>query len=59
MTVIEFVNEKLCPAGVVTGWDEAIISTAFLLGDTTTLANKVAELANRAGVEVPVDLTLK
>jgi hypothetical protein len=53
------VNEKLCPARVVTGWDEYVITTALRLGDMKTLASKVAELANKAGVEVPAGLTLK
>jgi hypothetical protein len=58
MTVIEFVNESLCPARVVTGWDELVITTALRLGDVKTLKSKVAELANKAGVEVPANLTL-
>lgn len=58
MTIEEFVNEKLCPAGVVTEWDGTLLSTAFLLGDVDTLTDKVAELADKAGVEVPADLTL-
>ncbi|MDR2882911.1 MAG: hypothetical protein LBU98_03950 [Alistipes sp.] len=59
MTLEEFINDKLCPAGVVTAWDETVIATACRLGDTKTLAAKVTELATKAGVEVPADLTLK
>jgi hypothetical protein len=59
MTLEEFINEHLCPSGVVTAWDETVIATAYRLGDTKTLAAKVAELALKAGVEVPADLTLK
>ena len=59
MTLEEFINEKLCPAGVVTAWDETLIATALLLGDMDTLTNKVAELATKAGVDVPAGLTLE
>jgi hypothetical protein len=59
MTLEEFINDKLCPAGVVTAWDEDVIATAYRLGDTKTLVAKVAELATKAGVEVPADLTSK
>jgi hypothetical protein len=58
MTVIEFVNEKLCPAGVVSEWDETVITTAIRLGYVEMLASKLVELADKAGMEVPVDLTL-
>ena len=33
MTVEAFINEKLCPAGVVTVWEETLIATAYQLGD--------------------------
>ncbi len=58
MTIEEFINEKLCPAGVVTAWDDIIINTAFLLDDMETITSKLAELAAKAGVKVPSDLTL-
>ncbi len=58
MTLEEFINEKLCPAGVVTAWDDIIINTAFLLDDMETITSKVVELAAKAGVEVPFDLIL-
>ena len=58
MTIEAFINEKLCPAGVVTEWDGTLLSTAFLLGDVDTLATKVAELAGKAKIEIPADLTL-
>jgi hypothetical protein len=59
MTIEEFINQKLCPAGVVTQWDGTLISTALLLGDMDRVRSKVAELAAKAGVEVPVGLTNK
>lgn len=59
MTLEEFINERLCPAGVVTEWDETVIVTACKVGDTKTLVDKVAELANKAGVEIPADLTFE
>ncbi len=57
MTLEEFINEKLCPAGVVTAWDETVIATAIRLGDIETLTSKLAELAGKAGVLIPDDLT--
>ncbi len=59
MTLKTFINEKLCPTGVVTVWDADVIATAFRLGDIETLTSKVTELAAKAGIEVPADLTLK
>lgn len=57
MTIEEFINEKLCPAGVVTAWDENVIKTAYRLGDMEMLTKNLAELAIKAGVEMPSDLT--
>lgn len=57
MTLEEFINEKLCPAGVVTAWDELVIVTAIRLGDLETLTSKLAELAGKAGVLIPDGLT--
>jgi len=59
MTLEEFINERLCPTGALTAWDETVIATACRLGDAETLTAKIAELANRAGVEVPADLTIQ
>ena len=58
MTLEEFINEKLCPAGVVTAWDETVIVTACKAGDIETLTSKLAELASKAGVLIPDGLTL-
>ena len=58
MTFEEFINQKLCPAGVVTAWDGLVITTAFRLDDLDTLAAITVRLAMKAGVEVPDDLTL-
>jgi hypothetical protein len=58
MTLEEFIHEKLCPAGVVTRWDETVIFTALKIGDAETLTSRLAELIVKAGVEVPADLTL-
>ena len=33
MTLEDFINEKLCPTGKVTAWDETVIRTALALGD--------------------------
>ena len=57
MTLEEFINEKLCPAGVVTAWDETVIATAYKIGDLETLTSKLAELAGKAGGLIPDDLT--
>ncbi len=58
MTLEEFINGKLCPAGVVTAWDELVIVTAYKIGDVDKLTEKLAELIVKAGVEIPADLTL-
>ena len=31
MTLEDFINEKLCPTGKVTAWDETVIRTALAL----------------------------
>ncbi len=59
MTLEEFINEQLCPAGVITRWDAEVIAAAHRLGDIETLTSKVAELSSKAGVLIPAGLTLK
>ncbi len=58
MTLEEFINEKLCPAGVVTAWDRTVIVSALRLGDVDKLTDKLAELTVKAGVEIPADLII-
>lgn len=59
MTIEEFINEKLCPAGIVTAWDETAITTAYRIGDVETLTTKLAELSLIAGIEMPTNLILE
>lgn len=56
MTLEEFINEKLCPTGTVTAWDETVIRTALALGDMDKLSDRIAAMCRRAGVPIPVDL---
>ena len=58
MTLEEFINDKLCPTGTVTVWDETIIRTALELGDMDKLSDQLIIMCKRAGVPVPTDLTL-
>lgn len=58
MTLEEFINEKLCPTGKVTTWDEAVIRAALDLGDMDKLFDQVITMSKRVGVLVPTDLTL-
>lgn len=58
MTVEQFINEKLCPAGVVTVWEETLITTAYRLGDLNKLLETIYDLCQKANVEMPTDLTL-
>ena len=58
MTLEDFINEKLCPTGTVTVWDETIIRTALELGDMDKLSDQLIIMCKRAGVPVPTDLTL-
>ena len=54
----DFINEKLCPTGKVTAWDETVIRTALALGDMDKLSDQLILMCRRAGVSVPVDLSL-
>lgn len=54
----DFINEKLCPTGKVTAWDETVIRMALDLKDMDTLACRIIDLCERAGVQVPARLTL-
>lgn len=58
MTLEDFINEKLCPTGTVTAWDETMIRTALCLGDMDRLSDQLIIMCRRAGVPVPTDLTL-
>lgn len=53
MTPEEFINEHLCPTGVVTAWDAQVITTALRFGDTKTITAKITELATKAGLQAP------
>lgn len=58
MTLEEFINDKLCPTGTVTVWDETVIRTALELGDMDKLSDQLIIMCKRAGVPVPTDLVL-
>lgn len=58
MTLEDFINEKLCPTGKVTVWDEIVIRMALDLGDMDTLACRIIDLCERAGVPMPTNLVL-
>lgn len=58
MTVKTFINEKLCPAGVVTVWEETLIATAYQLGDLNKMLETIYDLCEKANVEMPTNLTL-
>lgn len=58
MTLEEFINDKLCPTGTVTVWDETVIRTALELGDMDKLSGQLIIMCKRAGVPVPTDLVL-
>ncbi|BBL00430.1 hypothetical protein A3BBH6_06660 [Alistipes onderdonkii subsp. vulgaris] len=58
MTLEDFINEKLCPTGTVTAWDETVIRTALDLGDMDTLICQILNISERAGIPVPTDLIL-
>lgn len=58
MTVEQFINEKLCPTGVVTVWEETLIATAYQLGDLNKMLETIYDLCQKANVEMPIDLTL-
>lgn len=58
MTLEDFINEKLCPTGTVTAWDETVIRTALALGDMDMLSDQLIIMCKRAGVSVPTDLVL-
>lgn len=58
MTLEEFINEKLCPTGKVTVWDETVISTALDLGDMDKLSDQIMTMCKRVGVPVPTNLIL-
>lgn len=54
-----FLNDKICPTGAMTAWDETIIITAHKLGDFDTLTSKIIELCAKAGIAAPTNLILK
>lgn len=58
MSVEEFVNKELCPAGVVTIWEETLMATAYQLGDLPRLLETIYDLCEKANVEMPENLTL-
>lgn len=58
MSVEEFVNKKLCPAGVVTIWEETLMTTAYQLGDLNKILETIHDLCEKANVEMPTNLTL-
>lgn len=58
MTLEDFINEKLCPTGTVTAWDETVIRTALALGDMDKLSDQLIIMCKRVGVSVPTDLVL-
>lgn len=58
MTLEDFINEKLCPTGAVTAWDEVVIRTVLELGDMDKLSDRLIVMCRRAGVPVPTDLVL-
>jgi hypothetical protein len=58
MTLETFINEKLCPTGTVTAWDETVISMALALGNMDKLSDQLIIMSKRAGVSVPTDLVL-
>lgn len=58
MTVEEFIDEKLCPAGVVTVWDETLIATAYQFNDLEKLLETIYDLCEKANIEMPPNLTL-
>lgn len=59
MILEEFLNKKICPTGVMTAWDETVLTTAYRLGDTDTLTSKTTELCAKAGIEAPTNLILE
>lgn len=58
MTVEEFINKELCPRGVVTVWEETLITTAYRLGDLPMILETIHDLCEKAGVEMPIGLSL-
>ncbi|WP_418420185.1 hypothetical protein [Alistipes indistinctus] len=58
MTVEEFINKELCPRGVVTVWEETLITTAYQLGDLPKILETLYDLCEKAGIEMPMNLTL-
>lgn len=58
MTVKTFINEKLCPTGVVTVWEETLIATAYQHGDLNKMLETIYDLCEKANVEMPTNLTL-
>lgn len=59
MTIEEFINQELCPKGVVTVWDQTVLSVAYQLGDIDKIVSHLAGLCEKAGVELRTDLTLE
>ena len=58
MTLEDFINEKLCPTGVLTQWHATTIELAVRLGDTGKLKTILAELCRAASVELPDNLII-
>ncbi|GHV00879.1 hypothetical protein FACS1894159_07650 [Bacteroidia bacterium] len=53
MPLEDFINEHLCPAGVVTRWDAEQIALAVRLGDKARLRAVLERLCIAAGVTLP------
>ena len=53
MTLEEFINEKLCPTGTVTAWDETVIRTALALGDMDKLSDRIAAMCRAQNEKMP------
>lgn len=53
MTLEDFINEKLCPTGTVTVWDETLIRPALRLDDMDKLSASIAPCAGRPECRSP------
>lgn len=58
MKLEDFINETLCPAGVVTRWEQTRICMAIKMDDRTALTNVLTELCHKTGVELPGNLII-
>ena len=59
MTLEDFNNEKLCPTGKVTAWDETVIRTALALGDMDKLSDQLILMCRRAAQQSDRELVCK